>query len=386
MNTRLDLIQRVVNENSLGALVFWRPDELVMSLGCLPHWGLSFAVFPGTGLPLLYIPDNEPPVFMKYKAQVRTYPLTISDPWGALFDRINQDLKSLGVLERKCGYLPQSPNSAPTMVAAESPALPENLFSLLASLGAGFSSAAEEDIKALYHIKLKEEIESLEITHRVAEKGVDAFYRTVNPGLTETEVQCTVESEINRFSGTGNIRYARGWAQVQGGENSCPAGKYNLSGGRILREGDPVMLELAVCVNGYWADLSRTAFIGAIPASVQDRYDILANAQAAAIASLHDGIPAAQVYLRAAEILDAGGYLDLFPHALGHGVGFRYHDFTPPLVSTNQDRLSANMVVTIEPGIYDSMGGMRVEDNILITEDGYRILSHARKGLKGEQV
>jgi Xaa-Pro dipeptidase len=384
--TRLDLIQRAVHKNSLGALVFWRPDELVMSLGYLPHWGLSFAVFPGTGLPLLYVPDNEPPVFMKYQAQVKTYPLAVSDPWEALFYRINQDLKDRGLLDRKCGYLPQSPNSTPTTVAAESPALPENFLSLLASLGAGFSSDAGEDIKALYHIKLKEEIESLEITHQAAEKGVDAFYRALNAGLTETDLQCVVEHEINRQGGTGTIRYARGWAQIQGGENSCQGGKYNLSGGRLLREGDLVLLELAVCVNGYWADLSRTAFIGDIPPIVQERYDVLSNAQAAAIACLHDGIPASRVYQGAAEILDAGGYLDRFPHALGHGVGFRYHDFTPPLVSTNQERLSAGMVVTIEPGIYDSTGGMRVEDNVLITEDGYRILSHARKGLQGEEI
>jgi hypothetical protein len=103
MNTRLDLIQRVVNHHSLGALVFWRPDELVMSLGCLPHWGLSFAVFPGTGLPLLYVPDNEPPVSMTYKAQVKTYPLTITEPWETLFYRINQDLKTMGVSDRKYG-------------------------------------------------------------------------------------------------------------------------------------------------------------------------------------------------------------------------------------------------------------------------------------------
>jgi len=387
MDERKERMEKILQDYDLGALIFWRPDELVMAFGYQPYFGLSFGVVTALGT-FLYIPENEPMVDFAEEITVKTFSLgmDVKNPWDLLFARIEADLKVLGLACKKVGYVPFVGGSALTTFAAEQPVLPDDLLERLAALGAGGSDDCATAIKRLYEVKSAHDIAAIRLANQVAARGVDAFFTALSEGAREIEVRCAIEHAIACQIGKDDVRFARGWAQVQSGKNAVHGGRYNTTTGKALKNGELVLLELGVCVNGYWADISRTGFVGDVPAEVNRYYDLVEEAQENAIRHICAGVPAGQVYAAASEVFARVGCLDLFPHALGHGVGFRYHEFNPGLTPHNGVLLTAGMTLTVEPGIYsEKFGGIRVEDNILVTETGGVLLSCAKRGLKGQR-
>lgn len=377
--TRNEMIRGIIRDYGLGAIILWRPDELVMSLGYQPYLGLSFGVFTEAKT-FLFIPENEPEPYMREKAKIRRYGagMTEENPWDTLFAQMKNELESLELGECPIGCIRAVGGSSLTTCAAEQPALPDNLLDRLDGLGGGICRKSEAAIKALYDEKLGEDVEALRLAHQAAAEGVKAFYDALIEAVSEIQVQCAVEHAIACCTGKNGVRFARGWAQIQSGGRSTQAGKYNTTTGKLLERGDLVLMELGVCVNGYWADLTRTGYVGVMPEQVRQRYDLVAQAQKAAIDRIKPGVPANEIYEAAAEVFARKNCLHLFTHALGHGVGFRYHEFAPSLVPYNRAPLKENMVLTVEPGIYqEGFGGIRIEDNLLVTKDGCEILSAA---------
>ncbi len=373
----LKKIQQVIQKEDLGAVIFWRPDELVMSLGYLPYYGCSFAVFTERET-LLYIPEYEPQPFLREPVTLKTFPMGMmkENPWDLLFDRIQADLDDRGLRAKKIGCIAFAGGSALSMIAAEQPSLPADLLSRISSLAAGIARESEPALLELYETKLPEDLLGLRLAHQAAAEGVRAFFQALQQGKREIEVQCAVEHAIACQTGKNGIYFARGWAQIQSGRRSEQAGKYNSTSGKKLEKGELVLMELGVCVNGYWADLTRTGYVGEMPAQVKARYDLVAKAQQEAIRHIRAGVKASEVYQAAADVFRQDGCLELFNHGLGHGVGFRYHEFTPSLTPYCDMPLKAGMVVTVEPGLYEEgFGGIRIEDNVLVTEEGCERLS-----------
>ena len=144
---------------------------------------------------------------------------------------------------------------------------------------------------------------------------------------------------------------------------------------RKLEEGDLALLELAVVADGYWADRTRVRVAGK-PTSQQDEvFEIVKSAQAAAMKTIKAGVRACDVDRGARDVIRKEGYENAFVHITGHGIGFRYHEPVPMIMPDNDLLLEGGMITTIEPGIYlAEMGGIRLEDDIAVTDEGFEVL------------
>jgi len=149
-----------------------------------------------------------------------------------------------------------------------------------------------------------------------------------------------------------------------------------------IRGAQAVLIDFGARLGDYCSDLTRVVFIGKIPPKLADVYEVVRRAQAAGIAALRAGLSGRSVDAAARKVIAAAGYADRFVHSLGHGIGRQVHEL-PALARTSGARLRAGMIVTVEPGIYlPGIGGIRIEDDILITRTGRQRLSSLPRALK----
>lgn len=388
MNTeRISMISEVIKKNGLGAIIFFRPDELMMSLGYTPYWGLSVAVCYENNNPILYVPALEPKLRLPKNVSIKTYPWgeTSSEPFEVLYKMISDDISKYGDYTKPVSLIKTIGNTSPTILSAETPPIPSDFIDKLTMVSDGGFKNIDEDIMKLYDYKTKDDIKGLKLCNKIAGIGIKAFYDSLEVGLTEAEVSAKMEYAIRIQIGKFGVKNARGFAQVQSGINGSDGGRYNWVTDKKLEDGDFVMTEFAVVVNGYWADITRTGKVGVVSDEDIRLYSAVKKAQDKAISLIKEGAISEDIYDAAKNVLDKEGLGGYFTHALGHAVGFRYHGPGIRVASGIKDILKEGMVITIEPGIYDkSFGGIRIEENILVTKDGYEILSDFTRELKGE--
>jgi Xaa-Pro aminopeptidase len=148
---------------------------------------------------------------------------------------------------------------------------------------------------------------------------------------------------------------------------------------RRIVDGDLVLVDFGGTVDGYRSDLSRTFMVGEVPAEARAVYDLVLEAQAAGVASVRDGVAAAEVDDVCRSLIEAAGRGDQFLHSTGHGVGLYIHE-DPLLARSSTDVLAAGQVVTVEPGVYvTGMGGVRIEDLVAVTATGCEPLTRLPK-------
>jgi Xaa-Pro aminopeptidase len=136
------------------------------------------------------------------------------------------------------------------------------------------------------------------------------------------------------------------------------------------------MIELAVVADGYWSDLTRVVIAGEPTKKQREVYTVVLEAQKAAIEKMRPGVIFSEVDNAARQVIERAGYGQHFVHITGHGIGFRYHEFIPLLAPQAKGKLAAGMASSVEPGIYiPDWGGIRIEDNIVVTEDEPEYLS-----------
>jgi len=155
------------------------------------------------------------------------------------------------------------------------------------------------------------------------------------------------------------------------------------AGTRVLTSGDLVVLDFGGVLDGYCCDLTRTVSIGPPSREARRVYDAVRDAQAAAVAAVKPGIDASAVDAAARELLRDRGLGDAFGHGTGHGLGLDVHEeprVGKPRTDLSPVTLAPNMVFTIEPGAYlPGFGGVRIEDDVLVTEDGCELLTHLQR-------
>jgi len=144
-----------------------------------------------------------------------------------------------------------------------------------------------------------------------------------------------------------------------------------------------VLFDFGCILDGYCSDLTRSYAFGKIPGSwFESIYNLTLEAQLRAIDAIRPGVLGREVDAVARNIIKDGGHCDHFGHGLGHGVGIEIHE-GPRLHPESETELRPGMVVTVEPGIYvPGQGGVRIEDVVVVTEDGCRVLSSAPKDLE----
>ena len=234
--------------------------------------------------------------------------------------------------------------------------------------------ATEGLTRPLRLVKSPDEIETL----RAAARLTDAAFAHVLGGALRAGVrEVDVALEIDRF-----IRQNGGEALafdviVAGGHRS--AMPHGVASDRVLERGDLVTLDFGARVDGYHADMTRAVAIGPVAEPLRGWFDAVLLAQEAAVAAIRPGLSGVDADRVARDRLAEAGIAELFVHSLGHGVGLQIHE-GPSLSSRSTDVLAPGMVVTVEPGVYrPGVGGLRIEDLVLVTEDGHEVLSRSPK-------
>ncbi|MFN2323143.1 MAG: M24 family metallopeptidase [Trueperaceae bacterium] len=213
---------------------------------------------------------------------------------------------------------------------------------------------------------------------REAARLTDAAFAFVlegalRPGVREVDVALALERFV-REQGGDRMAFD---AIIAGGPRS--AMPHGVASARVLERGDLVTLDFGAVVDGYHADMTRAVALGPVAEPLRSWFDAVLEAQEAAIAALRPGLSGIDADAVARDRLVAAGLGERFVHSLGHGTGLEIHE-GPALSVRSKDVLEAGMIVTIEPGVYDpDVGGLRIEDLILVTESGFEVFSHAPK-------
>jgi Xaa-Pro dipeptidase len=215
------------------------------------------------------------------------------------------------------------------------------------------ASAATDRIRA---VKSRAEIECLKAAAQTTRLRMEEAPSMLVRGMTE--------KELTRIFGPG--------AMVQFGLTT--ASPNAAAGGTALKADDIVVIDAGDRVEGYRSDLTRTFFFGEPSAKMREIYRIVNDAELAGIAAAKPGEPAESVDSAARKIIEQAGYNELFWHRAGHGLGLGFHEI-PICAKGSPDILEPGMVLTVEPGIYlPGEFGVRLEDDILITETGCEML------------
>ncbi len=151
---------------------------------------------------------------------------------------------------------------------------------------------------------------------------------------------------------------------------------------RTIQAGDPVVVDFGAIFEGYRSDMTRTFCVGGEPAGTLARvFEVVVEAQAAGVAAVRAGVVAGDVDKACRDLIAAAGWKDAFEHGTGHGVGLDIHE-APAVGPGSTAILGADVVVTVEPGVYlAGIGGVRVEDTVVVTADGCRTLTRFPKDI-----
>ncbi|MBN1909621.1 MAG: aminopeptidase P family protein [Pirellulales bacterium] len=387
---RIGRLRRAMRAAKLDALVLRLPENLVMAMGVWPMNGYSHGLFTADEGPVLLIApsceNEEMDGAWVREIEWFVWPrLDMDDPAEVLQRALRQAAKAHRLNRARIGYEGSFEAIAPPHNAGEVLAPCESTIAFLKSI---LPSARWTDATDLLHAqraqKTASEIARLRLTHRVADFGLKRFHKAVRPGVTEAELASIVYSEcLNRGVRLKGVRHVNVFPQISSGPNAHRAWRPNVSTGRRrLRDGEIALLELAVCVDGFWADVTRVAVAGR-PSQVQkDAFHAVVTAQQAAMDCMKAGVPASRPHEVATKILCQAGFADDIVHLTGHGLGFRYHEPEPFLMPGNRQRLKAGHVCSVEPGLYNrAWGGIRLEDNVVVRRDGVEVLTKAPKKL-----
>ena len=222
-------------------------------------------------------------------------------------------------------------------------------------------------IEPLRAVKDSDEIRHLVEAGRHADQVVLEIAEFMRPGMTEREV---ARFAFERFEALGDTDP---WAIIGSGPNS--ALPHHMTSGRRLGEGEVVVVDVGAYTQGYASDITRTFWLGAPPAEVEQVYAVVDRARSAGIAVVRAGAETGAVDRAAREVIERAGYGEFFTHRTGHGLGLEIHE-PPYIVGGTHDRLEAGMAHTVEPGIYlPGRFGVRLEDSVIVEADRARRLN-----------
>ncbi|MCK4659244.1 MAG: M24 family metallopeptidase, partial [Phycisphaerae bacterium] len=211
---------------------------------------------------------------------------------------------------------------------------------------------------------------------RVAEEAFKATRRSIRIGQTERQIAARLEYEMQKRGATG---CAFPSIVAEGPNAALP---HAVPGDRKVKKGSAILIDWGAIYNFYRSDLTRMVFVGIIPPIIRKIYEVVLEAQEKAIQAVKPGERMCDVDAVARGHIKKCGYGKNFGHGLGHGVGLDIHE--PPRLSWMSDeKLTAGMLVTVEPGIYlPKIGGVRIEDDIVVTDSGCEVLTSLSKEIE----
>lgn len=326
------------------------------------------------------------PIHLMYLANFHVDPFSLGAGFGGYLllrrdgqakllhdDRLPKSVSESHVEERivVSWYNGQSPGRGPRQLAllqAVNPSL--SGVRIHDRPGDPYAATVIRTVAEMRRQKDPDELELLRRCMRAGEAGHAWARSNIRPGMTELDVYCGVNTACIQAAGQAVIVY--GDFAVSPG----PERKGGPPTSQVLKAGDMMILDFSVVIAGYRGDFTNTLVVGRDPTPDQQRlYDLCTQAMAAGEKELRAGRACRTVYDAVRDVFERAGVAEHFPHHAGHGLGLT-HPEAPYLVREADETLLAGDVVTLEPGLYISgIGGIRIEHNYLITENGYERLS-----------
>jgi Xaa-Pro aminopeptidase len=261
-------------------------------------------------------------------------------------------------------------------LAVEGDSMPVSLWNQLAEklpqVAIGATSGMVEHLRM---VKDKEEVARIREAARLAERAFAVVRATLRPEMTEKEVADELDHQMRLFGG----KCASFPSIVAVGPRA--ALPHATPGQRKVHESNLLLIDWGADLGLYKSDLTRVLITGKISPKLRRVYEVVLDAQTRAIAAIRPGVPCHEVDAVARQTIAKAGFGRRFGHGLGHGLGLEVHE-APRLARKIQTVLRPGMVVTVEPGIYiPGWGGVRIEDDVVVTCDGYEVLTSAPKKL-----
>lgn len=230
-------------------------------------------------------------------------------------------------------------------------------------------------IEEMRAVKTAEEIAVIKRACEIADSAFDHILKYIRPGATERDVAMELEFYMRRQGATSSSFDII----VASGERS--ALPHGVASEKKIAAGEMVTLDFGAYYEGYASDITRTIAVGEPPDILKQIYHIVLDAQIAGVSGVRAGMLAKEADALTRDPIAAAGYGPNFGHSTGHGIGLEVHE-GPRLSPQSETELRPGMVVTIEPGIYiPKFGGVRIEDDVVITENGCEILTTSPKEL-----
>ena len=233
---------------------------------------------------------------------------------------------------------------------------------------------------ALSSLRLrKDEAEVAAMRHavKVAQDALEATIPSIKVGATEKEIAGELSVQLLRHGSASEAPFS---PIVSAGPNS--ANPHASPSDRKLQSGDLLVVDWGARIDGYISDLTRTFAIGDVEPELRKIAEVVLAANAAGRAAGRPGVPCANVDKAARHVIEQAGYGQYFTHRTGHGIGMEDHE-DPYMRGDNMQMLYPGMAYTVEPGIYlPGRGGVRIEDNVVVTKEGVEVLSDMPRELR----
>lgn len=233
----------------------------------------------------------------------------------------------------------------------------------------------DNTIEEIRKNKEPEEVDRIIKAIDIATKAFAEVFEGIHPGLTEKEIANELDYAMRRFGAEGPSFPT---IVASGPRAALPHAEPSE---KQIREGEAVIIDFGAQVDGYCSDETCTLSIGEVNGKIQDIFAIVSNAKQLVLDKIKVGMAIKEVDMMVRGYIEEAGYGDFFRHGTGHGVGIAVHE-SPAINSTGEGLLEEGMVITIEPGVYiPNLGGVRLEDMVLITADAPRVLTRIRKDM-----
>lgn len=226
-----------------------------------------------------------------------------------------------------------------------------------------------ECVEGLRAVKDPAELARIQAAATIADEALAATEPMLRPGVTEVQVQQALDDAI-RAAGASGPAYD---TIVASGPNS--ALPHARPTERRLQAGDPVVIDVGATVDGYRSDMTRSFVLGGSGERAEAMLELVTRSQSAGVAAVRPGVEASEIDGACRTVIEQAGMGEAFMHGSGHGVGLDIHEL-PRVVSGSAAVLEPGNVLTVEPGVYfPGFGGARVEDLLVVTGDGCRLLT-----------